>query len=57
ISGESGSIAGLADVKVGRRVFVHINNTNPILDENSAEHAAVKAAGWEIASDGIEVEF
>ncbi|RUT84773.1 MULTISPECIES: pyrroloquinoline quinone biosynthesis protein PqqB [unclassified Mesorhizobium] len=57
ISGESGSIAGLADVKVGRRVFVHINNTNPILDENSAEHAAVKAAGWEIASDGLEVEF
>lgn len=57
ISGESGSIAGLADVKVGRRVFVHINNTNPILDENSAEHAAVKAAGWEIASDGMEMEF
>ncbi|RWP10067.1 pyrroloquinoline quinone biosynthesis protein PqqB [Mesorhizobium sp.] len=57
ISGESGSIAGLADVKVGRRVFVHINNTNPILDENSAEHAAVKAAGWEIASDGMEMQF
>ncbi|RUU78324.1 pyrroloquinoline quinone biosynthesis protein PqqB [Mesorhizobium sp. M7A.F.Ca.MR.362.00.0.0] len=57
ISGESGSIAGLADVKVGRRVFVHINNTNPILDENSAEHAAVKAAGWEIASDGMEMGF
>ncbi|TJV22864.1 MAG: pyrroloquinoline quinone biosynthesis protein PqqB [Mesorhizobium sp.] len=57
ISGESGSIAGLADVRVGRRVFVHINNTNPILDENSAEHAAVKAAGWEIASDGMEMEF
>ncbi|MER8979351.1 pyrroloquinoline quinone biosynthesis protein PqqB [Mesorhizobium sp. M0870] len=57
ISGELGSIAGLADVKVSRRVFVHINNTNPILDENSAEHAAVKAAGWEIANDGMEMEF
>ncbi|RWM28123.1 pyrroloquinoline quinone biosynthesis protein PqqB [Mesorhizobium sp.] len=57
MSGEAGSIAGLADVKIGRRVFVHINNTNPVLDENSAEHAAVKAAGWEVASDGMEMEF
>ncbi|MDX8449747.1 pyrroloquinoline quinone biosynthesis protein PqqB [Mesorhizobium captivum] len=57
MSGEAGSIAGLADVKIGRRIFVHINNTNPVLDENSAEHAAVKAAGWEVASDGMEMEF
>ncbi|MER8752954.1 pyrroloquinoline quinone biosynthesis protein PqqB [Mesorhizobium sp. M1050] len=57
ISGEAGSIAGLADVKMGRRIFVHINNTNPVLDENSAEHAAVKAAGWEVASDGMEMDF
>ncbi|MER8589219.1 pyrroloquinoline quinone biosynthesis protein PqqB [Mesorhizobium sp. M1338] len=57
MSGEAGSIAGLADVKIGRRIFVHINNTNPVLDENSAEHAAVKAAGWEVASDGMELEF
>ncbi|MBZ9905345.1 pyrroloquinoline quinone biosynthesis protein PqqB [Mesorhizobium sp. BR115XR7A] len=57
ISGEEGSIAGLADVKIGRRIFVHINNTNPILDENSAEHAAVRVAGWEVASDGMEMEF
>lgn len=57
MSGEAGSIAGLADVKIGRRVFVHINNTNPVLDENSAEHAAVKAAGWEVARDGMEMEF
>lgn len=57
MSGDAGSIAGLADVKIGRRVFVHINNTNPILDENSAEHAVVKAAGWEVARDGMEMEF
>lgn len=57
MSGEAGSIVGLADVKIGRRIFVHINNTNPVLDENSAEHAAVKAAGWEVASDGMEMEF
>ncbi|MDG4884509.1 pyrroloquinoline quinone biosynthesis protein PqqB [Mesorhizobium sp. WSM4884] len=57
MSGEAGSIAGLADLRIGRRIFVHINNTNPVLDENSAEHAAVKAAGWEVASDGMEMEF
>lgn len=57
MSGEVGSIAGLADVTVGRRVFVHINNTNPVLDENSAERAAVRAAGWEVAHDGMEMEF
>ncbi|MBZ9762397.1 pyrroloquinoline quinone biosynthesis protein PqqB [Mesorhizobium sp. CA8] len=57
MSGEAGSIAGLADVKIGRRIFIHINNTNPVLDENSAEHAAVKAAGWEVARDGMEMEF
>ncbi|TIX21684.1 MAG: pyrroloquinoline quinone biosynthesis protein B, partial [Mesorhizobium sp.] len=44
-------------VRIGRRVFVHINNTNPVLDENSTEHAAVEAAGWEVARDGMEMEF
>jgi pyrroloquinoline quinone biosynthesis protein B len=57
MSGEAGSIRGLKDVPIGRRVFVHINNTNPVLDESSAEHAAVRAAGWEIAFDGMEVEL
>ncbi|WFP79076.1 pyrroloquinoline quinone biosynthesis protein PqqB [Mesorhizobium sp. WSM4906] len=57
MSGQAGSIAGLADLRIGRRIFVHINNTNPVLDENSAEHAAVKAAGWEVAGDGMEMEF
>ena len=44
-------------VTIGRRIFVHINNTNPVLDENSAEHAAVRAAGWEVAHDGMEMEL
>ncbi len=57
MSGEAGSIASLADVKIDRRIFVHINNTNPVLDENSAEHAAVRAAGWEVAYDGMEIDL
>ena len=55
MSGEGGSIAALADLKIGRRIFVHINNTNPVLDENSPEHAMARAAGWEIAHDGMEI--
>jgi len=57
MSGETGSIAGLADVKINRRVFVHINNTNPVLDESSPEHAAIREAGWEVAYDGMEIEL
>ena len=57
MSGPQGSIAGLENVKIGRRIFVHINNTNPVLDENSAEHAAVVSAGWEVAHDGMEIEL
>jgi pyrroloquinoline quinone biosynthesis protein B len=57
MTGEAGSIEGLAGVKIGRRIFVHINNTNPVLDEGSAEHATVRAAGWEVAHDGMEIEF
>jgi pyrroloquinoline quinone biosynthesis protein B len=50
-----GAIAALADVKVGRRIFVHINNTNPALIEGSAERAEVERAGWTIAHDGLTV--
>ncbi|MDQ2632484.1 MAG: pyrroloquinoline quinone biosynthesis protein PqqB [Pseudomonadota bacterium] len=57
MSGPEGSIAGLENVTIGRRIFVHINNTNPVLDENSAEHAAVRSAGWEVAHDGMEIEL
>ncbi len=57
MSGESGSIAGLAGVNIGRRIFVHINNTNPVLDESSVEYAAVREAGWEVAHDGMEIEL
>jgi pyrroloquinoline quinone biosynthesis protein B len=37
-----------------KRVLIHINNTNPILNEESSEHRAVRDAGWEIAYDGME---
>jgi pyrroloquinoline quinone biosynthesis protein B len=57
MTGDAGSLAGLAGAAIGRRIFVHINNTNPVLDENSAEYAIVRAAGWEVGHDGMEIEL
>ncbi|MGA9527188.1 MAG: MBL fold metallo-hydrolase [Terriglobales bacterium] len=45
------SLQLLKNVKAGRRIYIHINNTNPILDESGPEHRAVRAAGWEVAED------
>lgn len=42
----------LAGVRHPRKIFLHINNTNPMLDEASPEHHQVRDAGWEIAEDG-----
>lgn len=55
MNGTQGSIAALAGLGIGRRVFVHMNNTNPVLRPGSPERAAAEAAGWEIAGDGMEV--
>jgi pyrroloquinoline quinone biosynthesis protein B len=55
MSGPDGSIAALAEVAIGRRIFIHINNTNPVLLADSPERAEAAAAGWEIAHDGLEI--
>lgn len=57
MSGDTGSIAAFAPLKVGRRVFVHINNSNPVLLADSSERAQAEAAGWEIGFDGMEVSL
>jgi pyrroloquinoline quinone biosynthesis protein B len=54
VDGADGSLAALANLRT-RRVFVHINNTNPILIDGSPERTRVDAAGWEVAEDGLEV--
>ena len=55
ISGPGGSLPVLAELR-GRVVFIHLNNTNPILDANSPEASLVQRAGLEIAMDGMELE-
>jgi pyrroloquinoline quinone biosynthesis protein B len=54
LDGPDGSLAALNGLRA-RRIFVHINNTNPILIDGSPERGRVVAAGWEIAEDGLEV--
>jgi pyrroloquinoline quinone biosynthesis protein B len=53
ISGPGGSLARLSDLRI-RKIYTHINNTNPILDEDSPERRAVETAGWEVAEDGMD---
>ena len=55
ISGEDGTMAALAACRIGRRLFIHINNTNPVLIESSPERQEVAARGWEISHDGLEI--
>jgi pyrroloquinoline quinone biosynthesis protein B len=55
MSGEDGTIAAFYDLGVGRRIFIHINNSNPVLLDDSPERHIANAAGWEIAYDGMEV--
>ena len=54
IDGQDGSLAAL-DSLAARRIYVHINNTNPILVEGSPERVAVEHGRWEIAEDGMEI--
>jgi pyrroloquinoline quinone biosynthesis protein B len=55
VSGPGGTLDAFSRHAHVRRILIHINNSNPILIEGSPEEAKVKAAGWEIAVDGMEV--
>jgi len=55
ISGPAGSLERLSTLRRPRKIFIHINNTNPILDENGEQRKMVSEAGWEVASDGMEL--
>jgi pyrroloquinoline quinone biosynthesis protein B len=55
MSGDDGTIAAFRDLGIGRRIFIHINNSNPVLLDDAPERHIANAAGWEIAYDGMEV--
>lgn len=55
MSGRDGSIAAFEDLEIAKKVFVHMNNTNPVLRPDSTEKAKAVAAGWIIGQDGMEI--
>jgi len=57
MSGPDGTIALMRDLRIERRIFIHINNTNPVLAADSPEYSEAAATGWEIAHDGMEIEL
>jgi pyrroloquinoline quinone biosynthesis protein B len=52
VGGENGSLRKLAGLRIPRKLYIHINNTNPMLDETTPEYRNVRDAGWELAEDG-----
>jgi len=55
MSGDGGSIERFASVRRPRKLFIHLNNTNPVLDPDGEERKMVREAGWEVAFDGMEL--
>jgi pyrroloquinoline quinone biosynthesis protein B len=57
VSSPEGSLRRLSELRHSRKIFVHINNTNPMLDEAGPEYRDVQAAGWQIAEDGWNISL
>ena len=55
MSGEHGAIESLAGLDIGRKMFLHINNSNPALLAGSDERKALEQGGWQIPADGTEI--
>ena len=57
MSGKEGSIEVLKKINIKRKIFIHINTTNPSLLENSMERKIANNNGWEIAYDNMEINL
>ena len=57
MSGDDGSIAAFDNLRVKRKVFIHINTTNPVLLEDSDQRKFSTKAGWEVSYDGMEINL
>lgn len=55
MSGADGSIAALRDLGIGRKIYIHMNNSNPVLRPDAPERAEAESAGWTIGQDGMEI--
>lgn len=57
VSGPEGTMEALKDLDIKRKIFIHINTTNPILLDDSEERRQVEAAGWEVSYDGMAIKI
>ena len=57
ITGEGGSLHAFDGVSIGKKAFIHINTTNPILERGSEAEKTVKAAGWDVSYDGMTIRL
>jgi pyrroloquinoline quinone biosynthesis protein B len=57
VSGDDGSLRRLAQLRRPRKIYLHINNTNPMLNEAGSEYRQVQDAGWEVAEDGWQLDL
>jgi pyrroloquinoline quinone biosynthesis protein B len=57
MAGPRGSMAAFAALGVKRRIYVHMNNSNPVLRDDAPERAEIERAGWEVAYDGMEIRL
>jgi len=57
VSGPGGTLDAFRTIPVGRKILIHLNNSNPLLDSTSPEAELARAAGWEIAVDGMEIRL
>ncbi|MEP6265755.1 MAG: pyrroloquinoline quinone biosynthesis protein PqqB [Paracoccaceae bacterium] len=55
MSGPDGSLTAFDALEIGKKIYVHMNNTNPVLRPNSAEKTQAEAAGWIVGQDGMEI--
>jgi pyrroloquinoline quinone biosynthesis protein B len=57
VSGPQGTLDAFAGLDVRRKILIHLNNTNPVLLDDSAQRAIVTQAGWEVGEDGMEIRL
>jgi pyrroloquinoline quinone biosynthesis protein B len=57
VSGSAGTLAAFAGLDVRRKILIHVNNSNPVLLDDSPESAEVRAHGWDIGYDGMRIEL
>jgi pyrroloquinoline quinone biosynthesis protein B len=57
LDGPDGTLAAFAGIAVGRKILIHLNNSNPVLLDDSPENAHVRAMGWEVGYDGMRIEL